>query len=758
VSWRRSLPLGALVVFVAVASSWLLTPAGSGQRMPGVDALGTPAVGTFKAARDFEVRDDAATERVRAQAVAAVRSVYDFDEGALEDAASRVRTSFREQRPDERRGARGPRLDAAQLADARARFEASLGAAVSREDHAALHAAGFSTEVEEALVALAARALSGMVVADGAALAAEGDKGIVVRTVRRGEVQGEHSVLDVGVVRDATSARQDLARSEAALPAGWAPHLRGALVRVAKGLVRPTLVANEGETAARRRVAAASVKPVLIQVKRGEKIVGDGEPIEERHLAVFRGIERQTRRIDVLLVRAGGAALVGLLVLLLWRYARRNLPAFRPGRKDALLLALTLLGTLGLAAVGLAVGDALHDRFSAIPPEAFYYLVPFAAGAMVVRSVLSAELALLFSVAAGVGVGLLAGNSLFVALHAMLTSVAASGLVARTRDRAGLFRVGAAVGALGAMLVVATTLFTGRALGDALAPAASALLTGALLLPVLVVGILPLVEWSFGYVTDLKLLELANLNHPALKDLIVKAPGTYHHSVIMASLVEAAAEEIGANSLLARVCAYYHDIGKCRNPVYFAENQRGENRHDGMAASMSALIVKRHVTDGMELARHWRLPQVVADAIPQHHGTRLVSFFWAKAMRAAEDGADAAGESPLDEEMFRYPGPKPQTRETALVMIADACEASARAMPDPTPQNLEALVHRRINEIFGEGQLDECALTLKDLKAIANAMVRALDAVYHGRPEYPGRPAQPPAGAAGPQLQLVVKS
>jgi membrane-associated HD superfamily phosphohydrolase len=149
---------------------------------------------------------------------------------------------------------------------------------------------------------------------------------------------------------------------------------------------------------------------------------------------------------------------------------------------------------------------------------------------------------------------------------------------------------------------------------------------------------------------------------------------------------------------------------------------------------------------------------VVADAIPQHHGTRLVSFFWAKAMRAAEDGGDSGGDSPLEEEMFRYPGPKPQSRETALVMIADACEASARALPDPTPANLEALVHRRINEIFGEGQLDECALTLKDLNAIAAAMVRALDAVYHGRPEYPGRPATPAAGTGGPQLQLVVKS
>ncbi|HEX7623503.1 MAG TPA: HDIG domain-containing protein, partial [Anaeromyxobacteraceae bacterium] len=379
------------------------------------------------------------------------------------------------------------------------------------------------------------------------------------------------------------------------------------------------------------------------------------------------------------------------------------------------------------------------------------------AGAMVVRSVLSAEVALLFAVANAGLVGLLASNSLFLALHALLTSVAAAGLVARTRDRAGLFRVGVAVGGLGALLVVATHLFTGRGLSDALAPTVAAATAGAVLLPVLVVGTLPVVEWAFGYLTDVKLLELANLNHPALKDLIVQAPGTYHHSVIMGSLVEAAAERIGANPLLARVCAYYHDLGKIRNPGYFAENQRGENRHEQLAASMSALIVKRHVTDGLELARHWGLPQAVADVIPQHHGTRLVSFFWAKAQQRRADGqaeGDPAGA--LEEALFRYSGPKPQTRETALVMIADACEASARSLPDPTSERLRVLVHRRINEIFSEGQLDDCDLTLRDLNAIAGAIVGALAAVYHSRQGYGDHEAKPQAGPAeGAPLQLV---
>jgi membrane-associated HD superfamily phosphohydrolase len=176
---------------------------------------------------------------------------------------------------------------------------------------------------------------------------------------------------------------------------------------------------------------------------------------------------------------------------------------------------------------------------------------------------------------------------------------------------------------------------------------------------------------------------------------------------------------------------------------------------------MSALIVKRHVTDGVELARHWRIPRVVADAIPQHHGTRLVAYFWAKAHRAAEaarqDGPEPPRPAAVDDALFRYPGPKPQTREAALVMIADACEASSRALVDPTGDAIQALVAKRINEVFSEGQLDDCELTLRDLNAIAAAMVRALEAIYHTRPEYPGRGQPDPAQPRAAPVQLVAK-
>jgi putative nucleotidyltransferase with HDIG domain len=520
-------------------------------------------------------------------------------------------------------------------------------------------------------------------------------------------------------------------------------------------MVRPTLEHNQGETERRKAEAAARVKPVGVTVKRGEKIIGDGERIEQRHLLVFDGIRAQRRDEALGQVGVGGGALVALLVVLLWSFARRNLPAFRPARRDALLMGLLLALTLGLGALGLAVADALGERFPSLAAASLQYVVPFAAGAMIVRQVLSAEAALLFAVAAGACAGLLAGQSIPYALHALLTSVVAAGLVAGSRDRAGLFRAGVGVGAIGAALAVAAGLYAGKGPGDVAVAGLAAFAGGAVLLPIVVAGVLPAVEGLFGYVTDVKLLELANLNHPALKELIVQAPGTYHHSILMGTLVEAAAREIGADPLLARVGAYYHDIGKLKNPLFFAENQRGRNEHDDLAPSMSALVVKRHVADGLELARRWHLPRAVADMIPQHHGTRLVGYFWAKQQKLAEAGA-AGGSG--DEALFRYVGPRPRSREAALVMLADACEATARGLDGPSAEALRGVVERRVAEIAAEGQLDESGLTLGELAAAIQALARELAAVYHARTSaelQAGGPAAPPPGDPRPPVQLV---
>jgi putative nucleotidyltransferase with HDIG domain len=215
---------------------------------------------------------------------------------------------------------------------------------------------------------------------------------------------------------------------------------------------------------------------------------------------------------------------------------------------------------------------------------------------------------------------------------------------------------------------------------------------------------------------------------------MIEAPGTYHHSVIVGTLVEAAASEIGANPLLARVCGYYHDIGKMNKPLYFIENQKGKNKHDKLAPSMSSLILIAHVKDGVEIARKNKLGNVIIDTIKQHHGTSLIKFFYEKAKQRK-------GEDSVNIDDFRYPGPKPQTREAGLVMLADAVEAASRTLENPTSSRIQGLVQNLINKIFSDGQLDACELTLKDLHNIAKSFNQILSGIYHHRIEYPDQRA-----------------
>jgi hypothetical protein len=265
---------------------------------------------------------------------------------------------------------------------------------------------------------------------------------------------------------------------------------------------------------------------------------------------------------------------------------------------------------------------------------------------------------------------------------------------------------------------------------------------GGVVAAIVVLGVLPIVEWMFGYTTNIKLLELANLDHPLLKKMILEAPGTYHHSIVVSTLAETAARSVNTNPLLARVSAYYHDIGKINKPLYFVENQGPqENKHDKLAPSMSSLILISHVKDGLEMAQEYRLGQKIGDIIQQHHGMGLISFFYHKAKEQENPEMEQ-----VDEEAYRYPGPKPQTKEAGLVMLADAVEAASRTLQEPTPARLQGLVQRIINSIFTDGQLDECELTLKDLHQIARSFNLILSGIYHQRIDYPVPAAKETAG------------
>lgn len=329
------------------------------------------------------------------------------------------------------------------------------------------------------------------------------------------------------------------------------------------------------------------------------------------------------------------------------------------------------------------------------------------------------------------------GLDLGDAVVMMATTVGAILCLGRVRSRSKLLSVGVAA----AGVAVLTTLGVGTLEGLPFVPLAkTALMWGlwAVVAGSLMTCLLPIVERIFGVQTDLSLIELGDPAHPLLQELVRRAPGTYNHSITVASLAEAAAEAIGARGLLVRVGAYFHDIGKMLKPGYFVENQgQGDNRHQTLLPAMSTLVIIAHVKDGADLARQNKVPEPIVDFIQQHHGTTLVEYFYRQAAERSSRGNDIDGSNVVDESSFRYPGPKPQTKEAGILMLADAVESASRVLVEPTPARIESLVEDISRKRLLDGQFDECGLTLEEVDKIGQSLIKSLTAVYHGRVKYP---------------------
>ncbi len=332
------------------------------------------------------------------------------------------------------------------------------------------------------------------------------------------------------------------------------------------------------------------------------------------------------------------------------------------------------------------------------------------------------------------------GKEFAMFFYFMIGAFIAAHGVSECRNRMVPIKAGLLVGSTNVILIVLSALLQDQWVFLKVLTDAFFGLSGGIFAGILATGLTPLAEMLFGYTTDIKMLELATMDQPLLRELMVEAPGTYHHSVIVGNMVEAAAKSIGANSLLAKVAAYYHDIGKIKKPLYFIENQfECENRHEKLAPSMSSLILISHVKDGIELAKAHHLGKEIINIISQHHGKSFISFFYAKALEAREknQNAKASPLPPINADDYRYPGPKPQTKEAGLVMLADVVEAACRSLTEPTPARIQGLVNKLINNQFSDGQLDECELTLKDLNRIAKHFNQILATIHHKRIEYP---------------------
>lgn len=497
------------------------------------------------------------------------------------------------------------------------------------------------------------------------------------------------------------------------------------VISIARSLLVETEIFNEALTASRVEEARATVEP--IRILQGQVIVREGQVIDGE---VYRQLELAGLLTNKTQVKplAGIALFVSVMMSILFLHFQTWRESSDVKKKSLVIALVVFLLTV-----------AIMKLVSIIEPEfdlLIAFLFPTALASMLIKLLVNDRLALTISIiiAATAGIMLQDGYAAIVqmeiALYILFGSITSLYLLGNMSRRSTILRasLGVSICNLGFiafyLLMTQTTYELTELTFYAMAAFTSGVLSGAL-----TIGLLPFFETTFGLLSDMKLIELSNPNHPLLKKILTEAPGTYHHSVMVANLADAACETIGANGLLARVGSYYHDVGKTVRPRFFIENQHAEqNPHDTLPPKKSKEIIIAHTEDGAQLLEKHKMPREIVAIARQHHGTSLLKFFVFKAKELGED---------VIEEEFRYPGPKPQTKEIAVISIADSVEAAVRSMKEPTSEKINALVSSIVSDKLRDGQFDECDLSMKELKRVERAMCETLNGMFHNRIEYP---------------------
>jgi len=671
--------IGALTAILAID----VVPTGLGLQ------VGDIAQGSIRAPRAITFESELLTDEARAAARAAVPPQYDYT-------PERAATIAAEQ--------------AAALERAVSPVDAAMTAELAPEARAELLKTalpGLSAEARATLLGLAPERWKA--VRDEAAR--------VLDQIERTELRDT----------DVAAARRDLGSR---ILGDLTPAERSLAAEILAPLLVPNSSYSELLTEQARQDAERAVAPVMVRIRQNEVIVDAGHPISAADMEKIDAFGLNESRLDLARL-AGWFVAAILLVGLLLAWIQRFRPAFWHRNNVLLLLGLVLLFTA--FALKLTAGRSILPFF-----------LPVAAAGVLLAILLDAETATVVIAAIALIAGLVNGSSLEISTYVLLGGLA--GIIAiRRGDRLQSFvRAGVAILIVNALVVTTFSLLGERDLTGILQLwGASAAAAGGS--AVAAVGSFAVLGNLFGILTVFQLLELANPSQPLLRRLLVETPGTYHHSLMVGNLAERAAEAIGADPLLTRVAAYYHDIGKLANPLAFIENQAGgENVHDQLEPEASAQILKQHVADGIDIAYRAHLPKALIAFIPQHHGTAIMGYFYGKAREQAAaqfgglgtpDGARAA--DAVDPRRFRHAGPKPQSREAALIMLADGVEASVRSLSSRDEPAIRAMVERIIEERLSDGQFDECDLTLRDLERIREAFVAQLRGMYHQRVAYP---------------------
>ncbi|HUU37451.1 MAG TPA: HDIG domain-containing protein [Candidatus Desulfaltia sp.] len=727
--WRRIIrdPFFYLIIFVFVLAYFLSYV--SSRSLPKIEEGEIAAVDIVSPV-DLTIEDTETTAKRKAAAAEAVLPVYVFDKNSFLNTEEKIRQFFEFGR--ERLKAAGPPARAAELQTAVAdRF----GLDIPVSEFESLIKANFSSEIEETLVSLIAKVSSrGIIVSKNLFIRREPETGfLLIRGSGNEQLTQMDGILDIKEARNQFAAEAEKLEISA--------RNQRLLVGLAEVLLTPNITYNNLETESRKELARDREETVFYTVKKGKVIVRKGDEATAENIKRISTINQNLQKArDWIIHFAGTFLLFALIFVALW-YFLKSLLKFRAALNIYRMMGVILL--VSLLAYKLAVFVAtLFSQVSRIAVltnvEVYRYAFPFQFGVIIFAFLTNNTITLIFTVLNSILVGYVFQGDFQLMLFSFLGGLAAVYGIRYYKKqkrtsalRAGLF----VVAPTNAFLIIIFELIREKINSPGVFASEIGLgLLGGVLSAALAFVLLPIIENIFGFITPTKLLDLTNSDLPIFRRMAMEAPGSYHHSLIVSALAEKAAEEIGLDVMLVKAGSLYHDIGKVKRPEYFIENiSRNPDLHKDMAPSLSSLVIINHVKEGVELARKLKLPKKIKEIIEQHHGSTLVRYFFHKAKEVYNPDMQT-----IEEESYRYPGPPPQSKEAALIMLADSIEAASRSVKNPSRESLKRLIVEIFENYLQDGQLDDCDFSLRELRAIAASFHTALYAIYQPRLEYPG--------------------
>lgn len=714
--------------FISVVTALLISNPFTGQIRSESFKPGDIAIETVVSPADINMVDEESTERDIELAKESVKPIFVFEPNRAEEAVQGFRSAWEDfQR----------KADAVQpaRANSNATQEIEWTGAGGRELGSVFTARRFSSNDLESLTRILRENAGGEIYGDQDRQYLEDEIHIRDRQKPTDMRQSMRPAMTMTSLSEARKRLQESIGQIVSLTPKEAEAFNSALAP----LIQPSIIYDSSATESLRQAAIQGVEPRTISLKRGQLIVDAGQEITPLMLSQITAVNKYGASTRLANRFIGLVVLMAILFWIAWKFIEHRgiVPrlALSEQKTFALFCSIVFVHTI-LMTIFFSLADFTASQNVRPPmndPNLWSYAIPFAFGSLIMTLLADRRTALFTGIFCALIAGFMAPRGLEFAVYGIIASSVAAYGIGRYRSRQTVTFAGVMIGLASAGTAIALIAFTQQPfILNTILLAIACGLAGGVITSAVTAVFLPLFESFFGVLTDVKLLELSNADLPVLGQLALRAPGTNQHSHAVGQLAEDACRVVGGNALLARLGALYHDIGKTAAPEHFVENQLSRNPHDKLKPVQSAKIIISHVTYGVKLAREMGLPQRIIDFISQHHGTRTLHYFLKKAQAEARDDEE------ISENDFRYPGPKPQFREAAIMMIADSCEAAARSLAEPTPENIRFIVTKIIDAILSDDQLDECDLTLRELTQIRESMIRSLIAIYHSRVDYPG--------------------